>query len=138
MSFDDLLIGNFMKTTLHKMSSLYDGDFNFAVTKFGDNGRVKTHREIDAYLNEYRGRAGRRLVLSSALRKSARPRSVFGDRLSAARIASVACCLPGLSDAGRLPALKSPQQISQISLLGVPPHNAELQARAVCSRRRAL
>src|SRR5580698_7290509 len=32
--FDDLLIGNFMKTTLHKFDSLYDGDFNFAVTKF--------------------------------------------------------------------------------------------------------
>jgi hypothetical protein len=56
--FDDLLIGNFMKTTLHKMGSLYDGDFNFAVTKFGDNGRVKTHREVDAYLREYRARAG--------------------------------------------------------------------------------
>ena len=56
--FDDLLIGNFMKTTLHKMGSLYEGDFNFAVTKFGDNGRVKTHRELDAYLNEYRQRAG--------------------------------------------------------------------------------
>jgi len=47
-----------MKTTLHKMGSLYDGDFNFAVTKFGDNGRVKTHREVDAYLREYRHRAG--------------------------------------------------------------------------------
>ncbi len=56
--FDDLLIGNFMKTTLHKMGSLYDGDFNFAVTKFGDNGRVNTHREVDAYLKEYRRRAG--------------------------------------------------------------------------------
>jgi len=56
--FDDLLIGNFMKTTLHKFDSLYDGDFNFAVTKFGDNGRAKTHREVDAYLREYRLRAG--------------------------------------------------------------------------------
>jgi hypothetical protein len=56
--FDDLLIGNFMKTTLHKFDSLYDGEFNFAVTKFGDNGRVKTHREVDAYLREYRSRAG--------------------------------------------------------------------------------
>jgi hypothetical protein len=56
--FDDLLIGNFMKTTLHKMGSLYDGDFNFAVTKFGDNGQVKTHREVDAYLKEYKRRAG--------------------------------------------------------------------------------
>jgi hypothetical protein len=56
--FDDLLIGNFMKTTLHELGSLYDGDFNFAVTKFGDNGRVNTHREPDAYLEEYSRRAG--------------------------------------------------------------------------------
>jgi hypothetical protein len=56
--FDDLLIGNFMKTTLHKFDTLYDGDFNFAVTKFGDNGQAKTHREVDAYLREYRRRAG--------------------------------------------------------------------------------
>ena len=56
--FDDLLIGNFMKTTLHQMGSLYEGDFNFAVTKFGDNGQVKTHREVDAYLKEYKCRAG--------------------------------------------------------------------------------
>jgi hypothetical protein len=56
--FDDLLIGNFMKTTLHQMGSLYEGDFNFAVTKFGDNGHVKTHREVDAYLKEYKRRAG--------------------------------------------------------------------------------
>ena len=56
--FDDLLIGNFMKTTLHKMRSLYDDDFNFAVTKFGDNGRVSTYRELDNYLKEYRRRAG--------------------------------------------------------------------------------
>ena len=26
--FDDLLIGNFMKTTLHNMESLYDSEFN--------------------------------------------------------------------------------------------------------------
>jgi hypothetical protein len=58
-TFDDLLIGNFMKTTLHRFDSLYDrGEFNYAVTKFGDNGRAKTHREVDAYLREYRRRAG--------------------------------------------------------------------------------
>jgi hypothetical protein len=56
--FDDLLIGNFMKTTLHEMGSLYEGDFSFVVAKFGDNGRAKTHREVDAYLREYRRRAG--------------------------------------------------------------------------------
>ena len=55
--FDDLLIDNFMKTTLHKMRSLYDDDFNFAVTKFGDNGRVSTYRELDNYWREYRRRA---------------------------------------------------------------------------------
>src|SRR5262249_38667611 len=43
--FDDLFIGNFMKTTLHKMRSLYDDDFNFAVTKFGDNGGVNSYHE---------------------------------------------------------------------------------------------
>jgi hypothetical protein len=36
--FDDLLIGNFMKTTLHNMDSLHDGDFKYAVTKYADNG----------------------------------------------------------------------------------------------------
>lgn len=56
--FDDLLIGNFMKTTLHKMRSLYDGDFNFAVTKFGDNGRASTYQQLDNYVKEYRRRAG--------------------------------------------------------------------------------
>jgi hypothetical protein len=55
--FDDLLIGNFMKTTLHNINSLYDGDFNFAVTKFGDNGRAKTHKEVNAYLKTYKRRA---------------------------------------------------------------------------------
>jgi hypothetical protein len=57
-TFDDLLIGNFMKTTLHNVGSLYDGDFNFAVAKFGDNGRAKTHKEVNAYLREYKRRAG--------------------------------------------------------------------------------
>ena len=40
--FDDLLIGNFMKTTLHNMNSLYECDFNFLLTKYGDNGLAKT------------------------------------------------------------------------------------------------
>lgn len=56
--FDDLLIGNFMKTTLHNIGSLYEPNFNFAVAKFADNGLANSHREIDAYLREYRRRAG--------------------------------------------------------------------------------
>jgi len=56
--FDDILIGNFTKTTLHNMNSLYDPDFNFIVTKFGDNGLAETDDEIKNYLREYRKRAG--------------------------------------------------------------------------------
>jgi len=57
--FDDMLIGNFMKTILH-------GDFHAIplypyvgeyLTKFADNGRVKTKQEVRHYLSEYRRRA---------------------------------------------------------------------------------
>jgi hypothetical protein len=57
--FDDMLIGNFMKTVLH-------GDFHAAplypyigeyLTKFADNGRAKTKQEVRDYLAEYRRRA---------------------------------------------------------------------------------
>lgn len=57
--FDDLLIGNFMKTTLHNVDSLYDGGFNYAVTKWGDNGRAFSHAELEEYFSEYKRRAGR-------------------------------------------------------------------------------
>lgn len=56
--FDDLLIGNFMKTTLHGVKSLQDGDFNYYTAKYGDNGLAETNAELDAYLAEYRRRAG--------------------------------------------------------------------------------
>ena len=57
--FDDMLIGNFMKTFLH-------GDFHSVplypyigeyLTKFADNGRAKTRAEVRRYLAEYRRRA---------------------------------------------------------------------------------
>ena len=52
--FDDLLIGNFMKTTLHGgMRSLYP-DFSPYVAKYGDNGRAFSRRELDAYFAAYR------------------------------------------------------------------------------------
>ena len=44
--FDDLLIGNFMKTTLHNMESLYEADFNQYLAKYADNGRAETLSEI--------------------------------------------------------------------------------------------
>ena len=56
--FDDLLIGNFTKTTLHNLDSLYDPNFNFVVTKYGDNGGAQTREEVDAYMKTYRQRAG--------------------------------------------------------------------------------
>jgi hypothetical protein len=56
--FCDFFIGNFMQTTLHKIRSFYDDDFNLAVTKFSDNGGVSSYHELDNYLKEYRRRAG--------------------------------------------------------------------------------
>jgi hypothetical protein len=56
--FDDLLIGNFAKTTLHNMKSLYEGDFNFFVSKYGDNGRAESLEELEKYFNEYNKRVG--------------------------------------------------------------------------------
>ncbi len=57
--FDDLLIGNFMKTTLHGSwgaGKLYP-DFTPYITKYGDNGRAKTREELRAYFQHYRNRA---------------------------------------------------------------------------------
>ena len=58
--FDDLLIGNFMKTKLYNLNSLYDSDFNFNanVCKVGDNGMAYTKDEIRLYNKEYAKRMG--------------------------------------------------------------------------------
>ena len=65
--FDDLLIGNFMKTTLHGLDSLNakPGEFNYSVAKYGDNGGAETEAEIEKYLAEYRRRAGIDYIISS-------------------------------------------------------------------------
>jgi len=58
--FDDLLIGNFMKTTLHGRwpeSRLYP-DFTPYVAKYADNGRARRSQELRAYFAEYRRRTG--------------------------------------------------------------------------------
>ncbi|HJU09439.1 MAG TPA: hypothetical protein VJ728_01115 [Candidatus Binataceae bacterium] len=57
--FDDMLIGNFMKTILHgnfRSVPLYPyvGEY---LTKFADNGRAKSRGEVRRYLAEYRRRA---------------------------------------------------------------------------------
>ena len=56
--FDDLLIGNFMKTTLHNMRDLYEGDFTICVAKYGDNGRAQSSEEIREYQRLYYKRIG--------------------------------------------------------------------------------
>jgi len=53
--FDDMLIGNFMKTTLHGSATLYPY-FNPYVAKYSDNGQVKTAADLKSYLAEYRKR----------------------------------------------------------------------------------
>jgi len=56
--FDDLLLGNFMKTTLHGgLRSLYP-DFSPYVTKYGDNGRAFSEEELERYFNAYRVNVG--------------------------------------------------------------------------------
>lgn len=68
--FDDLLIGNYMKTTLHNMRSLYDGDFNFNVAKYGDNGMVESEEDVRRYLAIYRQRAGREFLYDTFMAKA--------------------------------------------------------------------
>ena len=53
--FDDLLIGNFMRTTLHADAALYP-DFTPYLAKYGDNGGARTRDELARYFREYRAR----------------------------------------------------------------------------------
>jgi hypothetical protein len=58
--FDDLLIGNFMRTTLHgkwPASRLYP-DVAPYVAKYADNGRARTKEELREYFAQYRRRMG--------------------------------------------------------------------------------
>jgi hypothetical protein len=72
--FDDLLIGNFMRTTLHgkwPVSGLYP-DFTPYVTKFADNGRAHTRAEVKEYFAEYRRRTGTVTWLRATLEQQAK------------------------------------------------------------------
>jgi hypothetical protein len=76
--FDDLLIGNYMQTTLHgrwPTSGLYP-DFTPYVTKYADNGRARTDAELRAYFAEYR----RRLGITTWLRSTVEQRAKDGVR----------------------------------------------------------
>lgn len=57
--FDDMLIGNFMKTTLHGSfghRALYP-HFSPYVAKYADNGLAKSKQELDTYFRNYATRA---------------------------------------------------------------------------------
>lgn len=61
--FDDLLIGNFMKTTMHgdwgtalAPTVLY-ANFTPWITRYADNGHAKTKQQLDGYFQAYRQRA---------------------------------------------------------------------------------
>jgi hypothetical protein len=57
--FDDLLIGNFMRTMLHgdfAKTGLYP-DFSPYVAKYADNGMARTKDELRDYFEQYRRRA---------------------------------------------------------------------------------
>jgi hypothetical protein len=81
--FDDLLIGNYMATTLRgpwPSSGLYPG-FTPWVTKYADNGRARTDAELRAYFAEYRRRLGLTTWLRSSLEQ--RAKDSVRSRLSA-------------------------------------------------------
>jgi len=65
--FDDMLIGNFMKTTLHgKLKSQHPSLYPYFapyVPKFADNGRAKSKKELRLYFKEYRKRTENRRLL---------------------------------------------------------------------------
>lgn len=60
--FDDLLIGNFMKTTLHGGATLYP-NFTPIVAKYADNGRAQTAAELREYKRAYYDRDRASLIL---------------------------------------------------------------------------
>ena len=63
--FDDLLIANFMKTTLHgdlTKKPLYPG-FTPFVARYSDQASANTEAEVEAYFAEYRKRSGLDFIL---------------------------------------------------------------------------
>jgi hypothetical protein len=71
--FDDMLIGNFMKTTLHgKLKSRTPSlspYFEPYVPKYADNGRAKSKEELRLYFKEYRKRVDYNAIFTDFLLK---------------------------------------------------------------------
>lgn len=66
--FDDLLIGNFMKTRLLNLNSLYP-KFAPYVTKYYDNGNVRNFDELKDYFSYYKEKSGSRYLFSKDMAK---------------------------------------------------------------------
>ncbi|MCG8556473.1 MAG: MBL fold metallo-hydrolase [Proteobacteria bacterium] len=82
--FDDLLIGNFMKTTVHHLAPRdFNRYFTAPAAKFADNGRAKSKNELKAYLQAYRRRAYLDFIVHSFERESERRFRSFVHRDSA-------------------------------------------------------
>lgn len=82
--FDDLLIGNFMKTTLHGMPIRdFLPDFTQFTSKYADNGRARSKQELRAYFRAYRKRSGIEYLLHAFERESERRFRGFVNRDSA-------------------------------------------------------
>jgi L-ascorbate metabolism protein UlaG (beta-lactamase superfamily) len=81
--FDDLLIGNFVKTTLlgHWPSPSLRPDFTARVTKYADNGYARTTPEVRQYLAEYRRRAPIEQVRYEVSRRYTRTVRTLGRRV---------------------------------------------------------
>ena len=60
--FDDLLIGNFMKTTLHNLPNLYYKNLKYVIANWSDNGGVDTEEELHKYITSYKEKAGREFL----------------------------------------------------------------------------
>jgi hypothetical protein len=54
--FDDLLLGGFMKITLHNAD--FDRDFVFFTGKYADNGCAETKDALRSYFSQYKQRSG--------------------------------------------------------------------------------
>jgi len=67
--FDDLLIGNFMKTTLHGIDELYP-HFTPVVAKYADNGRAQTITELKTYMAQYRKRGPLPFIITNLQKRS--------------------------------------------------------------------
>ena len=67
--FDDLLIGNFMRVYLSNVRSLYQPNFNYPVTKYADNGGVRSHVQLKSMFSHYNTEQSKSDFLLSKLRQ---------------------------------------------------------------------